>query len=87
MIEASEYKCVPRLKNWYVKIDGMGICKKYFDLPKRELLVIELSEKNVFTDIIFSLLCLHVMGAIPLIMNPILLKNVLCRLRKYRGII
>ena len=68
IVEAPEHKYAPRVKNWYGKIDVRDICiKKYPDLPKRELFVIESSEKTIFTDIIlfpFLLLSPNVMDVI-----------------------
>lgn len=68
IVEAPEHKYAPRVKNWYGKIDVRDICiKKYPDLPKRELFVIESSEKTIFTDIIlfpFLLLSQNVMDVI-----------------------
>ena len=53
IVEAPEHKYAPRVKNRYGQIDVRDICiKKYPDLPKRELFVIESSEKTIFTDII-----------------------------------
>ena len=68
IVRAPEHKYAPRLTNWYGKIDVRDICiKKYPDLPKRELFVIESSEKTIFTDIIlfpFLLLSPNVMDVI-----------------------
>ena len=55
IVEAPEHKYAPRVKNWYGKIDVRDICiKKYPDLPKRELFVIESSEKTILDFLIFK---------------------------------